>query len=76
MVDKDILTENEKHSIKVLNFILSYDGIIQSENEIIYLLEQGIEKFIAKKRRHLVSVAETAYPIKIRIGKSKKFNKK
>ena len=49
MTDKEFLTDNEKQSIKVLNFIATYDGIIQSEDEIKYLLKQGIEKFIPKE---------------------------
>lgn len=62
----ETLTTEEKQSIKVLNFIATYDGIIESEDEIRYLLKQGIDKFIAKKRRHLVSLTETAYPIRIK----------
>jgi flagellar assembly factor FliW len=63
---KEFLTNEEKQAIKVLNFIATYDGIIQSEDEIKYLLKQGIEKFIPKKRRHLVSITETAYPVRIK----------
>ena len=33
---------------------------------IKFLLKQGIEKFIPKKRRHLVSITETAYPVRIK----------
>lgn len=62
----EFLTNKEKQSINVLNFIATYDGLIQSEDEIKYLLRQGIEKFIAKKRRHLVYITETAYPIRIK----------
>ena len=65
-MEKEFLTNEEKQAIKVLNFIATYDGVIQSEDEIKYLLEQGIEKFIAKKRRHLVSITETAYPVRIK----------
>ncbi len=63
---KEFLTNEEKQAIKVLNFIATYDGVIQSEDEIKYLLKEGIEKFIPKKRRHLVSITETAYPVRIK----------
>jgi flagellar assembly factor FliW len=65
-MENEFLTNEEKQAIKVLNFIATYDGIIQTEDEIKYLLKQGIEKFIPKKRRHLVSITETAYPIRIK----------
>ena len=65
-MEKEFLTNEEKQAIKVLNFIATYDGVIESEDEIKYLLKQGIEKFIPKKRRHLVSIAKTAYPIRIK----------
>ena len=65
-MEKEFLTTEEKQAIKVLNFVSTYDGVIQSEDEIKYLLKQGIEKFIPKKRRHLVSITETAYPIRIK----------
>lgn len=60
------LTHKEKACITALNFIATYDGIIKSEEEIKYLLQQGIEKFICKKRQHLVFITETAYPIRIK----------
>ena len=60
------LTNEEKQSIKVLNFIATYDGIIDDEYEIKYLLKQGIQKFISKKNQGLVSITETAYPIRIK----------
>jgi len=59
------LTDKEKQSIKVANYIITYDGVIPPDN-IIYLLQQSIEKFIAKKRQHLVSIDENVYPIKIK----------
>jgi hypothetical protein len=65
-MEKEFLTNEEKQTIKVLNFIATYDGVIQSEDEIKYLLKQGIEKFIPKRRRHLVSITETAYPVRIK----------
>ncbi len=65
-MEKEFLTNEEKQAIKVLNFIATYDGVIQSDDEIKYLLKQGIEKFIPKKRRHLVSITETAYPVRIK----------
>lgn len=66
LMKTELLSEKEKQSIKILNFIATYDGVIESENKIKYLLKQGIEKFILKKRRHLVSITETAYPIRIK----------
>ena len=65
-MEKEFLTNEEKQAIKVLNFIATYDGVIQSESEIKFLLKQGIEKFIQKKRRYLVSITETAYPVRIK----------
>ena len=65
-MEKEFLTTEEKQAIKVLNFVATYDGVIKSEDEIKYLLKQGIEKFIPKKRRHLVSITEIAYPIRIK----------
>jgi len=63
------LTDNEKQAINVLNFIATYDGIIKSEDEIKYLLKQGIENFIPKKRRRLVFINENNYPIRITVKK-------
>lgn len=59
------LTDKEKQSIKALNYMATFDGIIDSEDDIRYMLERGVEKFIAKKRRHLVSITKKAYPIRI-----------
>ncbi len=67
MKAKECLTDSEKQSIKVLNFTATYDGIITSEDDIKFLLQRGIEKFIPKSRRHLVSVTENAYPIRIKL---------
>lgn len=60
------LTDKEKQSIKTLNYIATFDGVIESEDEIKYLLNEGIKKFITPKRQHLVSITETAYPIRIK----------
>lgn len=60
------LTNQEKQSIRALNFTATFDGIIIDENDIKYMLQRGIEKFVAKSRRHLVSITETAYPIRIK----------
>jgi len=60
------LTEKEKQSIRTLNYIATFDGVIESEDEIKYLLNEGVKKFIANKRHHLVSITETAYPIRIK----------
>lgn len=64
------LTENEKQAIRTLNYIATFDGIITNENDIIFLLNVGINKFISPKRQCLVSVNETAYPIRISINKT------
>lgn len=61
-----MLTNQEKQAIRVLNFVALHDGIIRSDDDIKFILRQGIEKFIPKRRRHLVSLSETSYPIKIR----------
>ena len=60
------LNNTEKQSIKALNFIATFDGIIKSEDEIKYMLQKGIEKFVSKRRQHLCSITETAYPIRIK----------
>lgn len=59
---EEFLTNEEKIAIKVLNFIATFDDIIINNDDINYLLTMGIEKFIAKKRRHLTSITKTAYP--------------
>ena len=61
------MTPEEKQAVKTLNFIATFDGIITNEDDIKYLLNEGIKKFIAPKRQHLVSITERAYPIKIKI---------
>ncbi len=63
---KEFLTNEEKSIIKALNFVATYDGIITSEDDAKFLLQQGIEKFIPKKRQNLVSITETAYPVRIK----------
>jgi hypothetical protein len=60
------LTDKEKQSIRTLNYIATFDGVITDEEEIKYLLNEGIKKFIAPKRQHLVSLTETAYPVRIK----------
>lgn len=70
MDNKEYLTNEERQAIKTLNFVASFDGIITDESEIRYILNQGVEKFIPNKRRHLVSITDTAYPIRIKIKKS------
>ena len=59
------LTNEEKKAIKVLNFVATFDGVIEDAVCIEYLLNEGIKKFIPKKRQHLVSVNESVYPIRI-----------
>ena len=66
----DKLTEKEKQAIRVLNYIATFDGLIINEDDIRYLLNAGIDKFIFKKRQHLVSITEKAYPISINIRKN------
>lgn len=61
------LTQKEKDSIKVLNFIATFDGVITSEDDVKFLLGKGIEKFIAKKRQHLASITDNAYPVRIKL---------
>lgn len=65
-----MLTNKEKQVIYVLNFIAQFDGIITDEDDIKLLLNYGINRFVSKKRRHLCSITETAYPIKIKIKKN------
>lgn len=65
-MNKAYLIDKEKAQIQALNYIATFDGIITSEDDIKYLLQQGIEKFIPKKRRHLVSIDENKYPIRIK----------
>ena len=60
------LTDKEKQAIKVLNYTATFDGIIHDENDIRFMLQNGIEKFISKKRHHLVSITKSAYPIRIK----------
>lgn len=69
------LSETERKAISVLNFIATYDGLLGAA-EIKYVLGCGIEKFIPKKKRHLVSISENSYPIKIRIKPVKKTTNK
>jgi hypothetical protein len=66
MAKKQFLTENEKTAIRVLNYIATFDGIITSNDDIFYLLNQGVQKFIPKGKRNLVSINEDSYPLKIR----------
>jgi hypothetical protein len=60
------LTEKEKQSIRTLNYIAQFDGVIQDESDIRYLLNEGIKKFITPKRQHLATITDTAYPIRIK----------
>jgi hypothetical protein len=61
----EVLTDKERQSIRTLNFIATYDGILD-DTSIRVLLNEGIKKFISLKRQHLVSITETAYPIRIK----------
>ena len=60
------LTDKEKQSIRTLNYIATFDGVIESEDDRRYMLNEGIKKFIAPKRQYLVSITETAYPMRIK----------
>ena len=64
-MSKKELTIKEKEAIKVLNYIATFDGIIQDEIDIIYMLNAGINKFIPKSKRNLVEIQSNRYPIKI-----------
>lgn len=66
MEKKEFLTNEEKQAIKVLNYVATFDGLITSDDDIKYILTKGIERFIPKKRQHLVSITETAYPTRIK----------
>ena len=60
------LTDKEKQSIRTLNYIATFDGVIESEDDRRYMLNEGIKKFIAPKRQYLVSITETAYPMRLK----------
>ncbi len=66
------LTIKEKEAIRTLNFIAEFDGVISLEEDIKYLLRQGINKLIHENRHHLLSITQTAYPIRIKIHKQNK----
>lgn len=68
------LTNEERHAVRVLNHVATFDGVIPDENDIKLLLREGISKFIAKKRQHLVRVTETAYPVQIKIQHGKELD--
>ncbi len=59
------LTNEEKIAVRVLNFIAEFDGVITNEYERWYLLNQGMKRFIRKKRQHLVRITKTKYTIRI-----------
>jgi len=61
----ELLTDKEKQSIRVLNFIGTFDGIMD-EIDIKFALKEGVNKFISKKRRHLVYITENTCPIRIK----------
>lgn len=65
--EKPQLSTYEKGIIKALNFLATLDGIISSEDDRRYMLEEGIRKGISKKNQHLLSITQTAYPMKIKI---------
>ena len=60
------LTTKEKAYIRAMNFMATFDGIITNEDDIKYMLDKGLERLVAKSRRHLVTITETAYPIRIK----------
>lgn len=61
------LTNEERTAINVLNYIATFDGIITNEEDRHNILNYGIFKFIPTKKRELLSITETAYPMKIKI---------
>jgi hypothetical protein len=63
------LTNNEKHAIKVLNFVAEYDGIIPDESDMEAILTYGIHRFVAESRQHLCYVNTSKYPIRIKTRK-------
>lgn len=63
------LTPKQITHIKTLNYIATYDGVIENEDDMVYLLDKGIEKFIPKNKRHLVKINTSRYPIGIDILK-------
>jgi len=65
MKNLEIFSEQENVALKVLNYIASFDGIIRDEEEIKFILNEGIKKFISKKNRKFLKVINS-YPIKIR----------
>jgi len=73
-MDNKTLTEKEIQTVKTLNYIAKFDGIITDHEEMMYLMERSIEKFIAPKRQYLVSLTKTAYPIRIKFN-FKRINK-
>lgn len=66
---KNVLTSSEKQAIKVLNHIATFDGIIQYEDDIKYILQSGIEEFIHPKNREYVYISTKSYPMQIEILK-------
>lgn len=62
---KGVLSEKEKQTIKVLNFILLFDGMLDNEDDVIYLLKSVINRFISKKKQHLLYLSESSYPMRI-----------
>lgn len=64
--ETDRLNDIEKKAINVMNFVATFDGVIDDEDDLRYILLKAIEKYISPKRRHLVSVTETAYPMRIK----------
>jgi glutamate racemase len=63
------LSDREIGAVKALNFVASHDGILTEEQDIKYILSSGMEKFIPKRKRHLLEVREDHYPIRILISK-------
>ena len=63
------LTPTQRAAIRTLNYVATFDGIIDSEADIEYLLVTGIEKFIPKSKRHLVGVNTNRYPMRIEVTK-------
>lgn len=60
------LTTEEKQAINTLNFVAEFDGIIEREEDVLYILQKGIDMFISPKRKHLLTIDTEKYPLKIK----------
>lgn len=63
-LDNEELIDKEKQSIRVLNYVATFEDNINSEN-VWSILHHGIEKFIDKDRRQLVTINSSKNPKRI-----------